>query len=78
MRIPEQWLRQFCDPPLDTQTLAERLTMGGLEVEAVEPVAPPFSGVVVGRVLQVSPHPNADRLTLCEVDVGAAAPIRIV
>jgi phenylalanyl-tRNA synthetase beta chain len=78
VRIPEQWLRQFCDPPLDTQTLAERLTMGGLEVEAVEPVAPPFSGVVVGRVLQVSPHPNADRLTLCEVDVGAAAPIRIV
>src|SRR6267378_172590 len=78
MKIPEGWLRQFCDPPIDTRSLADRLTMGGLEVEAIEPVAAPFSGVVVARVLQVAPHPNADRLKLCQVDVGAREPLQIV
>jgi len=78
MRIPERWLRQFCDPPIDTHALAERLTMGGLEVESVEAAAPPFAGVVVARVLEVVPHPNAERLTLCRVDVGAAEPVQIV
>jgi phenylalanyl-tRNA synthetase beta chain len=78
VRIPEQWLRQFCDPPIDTASLADRLTMGGLEVEAVEPVAAAFSGVVVASVLEVAPHPNADRLTLCRVDVGAREPVQIV
>jgi phenylalanyl-tRNA synthetase beta chain len=78
VRIPESWLRQFCDPPIGTEELAERLTMGGLEVESIEPVAPPFSGVVVARVASVGPHPNADRLKLCEVDVGAGVTARIV
>jgi phenylalanyl-tRNA synthetase beta chain len=78
VKIPEQWLRQFCDPPIDTRELAERLTMGGLEVESVEPAAPEFSGVVVARVLEVAPHPNADRLKLCRVDVGAGEPAQIV
>jgi phenylalanyl-tRNA synthetase beta chain len=78
VKIPEQWLRQFCDPPMDTQSLAERLTMGGLEVEAIEPVAPPFLGVVVARVLQVAPHPNADKLQVCRVDVGDGEPVQIV
>ncbi|MBV8210266.1 MAG: phenylalanine--tRNA ligase subunit beta [Burkholderiaceae bacterium] len=78
MRIPEGWLRQFCDPPIDTLALAERLTMGGLEVESVDPAAPPFTAVVVARVLEVVPHPNAERLTLCRVDVGAAEPVQVV
>jgi len=78
VKIPEQWLRQFCDPPIDTQALAERLTMGGLEVEAIEPVAPPFSGVVVAQVLEVAPHPKADRLQVCRVDAGGAEPAQIV
>ncbi len=78
MRIPEGWLRQFCDPPIDTQSLADRLTMGGLEVEAIEPVAAPFSDVVVARVLQVAPHPNADHLTVCRVDIGARELLQIV
>jgi phenylalanyl-tRNA synthetase beta chain len=78
VKIPEQWLRQFCDPPIDTQSLAETLTMGGVEVEAVEPAAPPFSGVVVARVLEVAPHPNSDHLKLCRVDVGTAEPVQIV
>jgi phenylalanyl-tRNA synthetase beta chain len=78
VKIPEQWLRQFCDPPIDTRELAERLTMGGLEVESVEAVAPAFSGVVVARVLEVAPHPNADRLRLCRVDTGSGEPAQIV
>jgi phenylalanyl-tRNA synthetase beta chain len=78
MKIPEGWLRQFCDPPIDTRALAERLTMGGLEVEAIEPVAAPFTDVVVAQVLDVAPHPNADRLTVCRVDIGTAEPAQIV
>jgi phenylalanyl-tRNA synthetase beta chain len=78
MQFPESWLREFCDPPIGTVELAERLTMAGLEVESLRTVAPPFRGVVVGRVLSVVPHPNADRLRLCEVDVGAAEPLAIV
>src|SRR5579859_8185205 len=52
--------------------------MAGLEVEAVEPVAPAFDKVVVGKVLEVAKHPHADRLSLCEVDVGAGAPLSVV
>ncbi|GAP37308.1 phenylalanine--tRNA ligase subunit beta [Piscinibacter sakaiensis] len=78
MQFPESWLREYCNPPLSTQALADLLTMSGMEVEELRPVAPPFSGVVVGAVLAVEPHPNADRLRVCQVDVGAAAPLRIV
>ncbi len=78
MQFPESWLRTFCDPPISTEALAERLTMGGLEVESVRPAAPPFHGVVVAEVLAVEPHPNADRLKVCSVDVGAGEPLSIV
>jgi len=54
------------------------LTMGGLDVESVEPVAPAFDKVVVGQVLQAAKHPNADRLTLCKVDVGGDTTLAIV
>jgi phenylalanyl-tRNA synthetase beta chain len=70
MNIPESWLRNFCNPPLSGSELAERLTMAGVEVEAYEPVGPQFSGVVVGEILEVARHPNADKLTVCTVDVG--------
>ena len=70
MNIPESWLRSFCAPQLSGAELAERLTMAGLEVEAYEPVGPPFSGVVVGQILEVARHPNADKLTVCTVDAG--------
>ena len=62
MQFPESWLRQFCNPDLTTEGLAETLTMAGLEVEDVHPAAPMFSGVVVGQVRAVQPHPNADKL----------------
>ncbi len=74
MKIPESWLRAYCDPDIDAATLEHRLTMSGLEVEERGPVAPPFTGVVVARVLSTRKHPDADRLTVCEVDAGSAAP----
>ena len=78
MQFPESWLRTFCDPALSTQQLADTLTMAGLEVEVLQPVAPPFSGVVVGEIKSVAQHPNADRLRVCQVDIGAAALLNIV
>jgi phenylalanyl-tRNA synthetase beta chain len=78
MQFPESWLREFCNPPLSTDALAELLTMAGLEVEELRPAAPPFSGVVVARVVEVRKHPNADRLSVCQVDVGEGALLNIV
>src|SRR6266498_3004758 len=78
MKFSEHWLRTLVDPPIDSEELAQRLTMAGLEVEEREPAAPSFSGVVVGRVLAVTRHPKGDRLTVCEVDVGRGAPLSIV
>ncbi len=78
MKFSESWLRQFVNPPLDSDALAHALTMAGLEVEAREPVAPAFDKVVVGYVRSVRPHANADRLRVCEVDAGADAQLTIV
>ena len=77
MKFSEHWLRAFVDPPLSTRALADALAMGGLDVESVEPVAPAFDRVVVGEVLAVEPHPGADRLSVCKVNVGVA-PLTIV
>ncbi|MDR2241074.1 MAG: phenylalanine--tRNA ligase subunit beta [Zoogloeaceae bacterium] len=78
MQFSEHWLREFIDPPLGSAELAQRLTMAGLEVEALQAVAPAFSGVVVARVLSVDKHPNADKLKLCRVDAGQGEPLQIV
>ncbi|MGZ8228876.1 MAG: phenylalanine--tRNA ligase subunit beta [Burkholderiales bacterium] len=72
MKFSETWLRTFVDPALDTQGLADALTFGGIEVEEIEPVAPAFDRVVVGEVVSVDKHPAAERLSVCEVDVGNA------
>ncbi|MFO1195719.1 MAG: phenylalanine--tRNA ligase subunit beta [Burkholderiaceae bacterium] len=71
MKFPESWLRAHCNPAWSTDELAERLTMAGLEVEEVGAAAPPFDQVVVAEVKSVARHPNADKLTVCEVDTGA-------
>ncbi len=71
MKISESWLREYADPALDTAALVEQLTMAGLEVDGVEPVAGAFSGVVVGEVLSVDAHPQADKLRVCQVSDGA-------
>ncbi len=70
MRLSLNWLKEFVDLTVPAPVLAERLTMAGLEVEALEDVAPQFSGVVVGRVARVGPHPQADRLQVAEVEDG--------
>src|SRR6056300_1549666 len=78
MQFPESWLRQYCDPPLDTQALAETLTMAGFEVESLKPAAPPFTEVVVAQIEQAEPHPNADRLRVCQVSTGTGETLQIV
>ena len=77
MKFSERWLRTLVDPPLGTRELADAITMSGVEVEQLEPVAPPFESVVVGEVTSVEKHPDADRLTVCQVNVGVA-PLTIV
>ncbi len=74
MQFPESWLREFCNPPISTAQLADLLTMAGLEVEEMHPVAPPFSGIVVAEILEAVQHPNADKLRVCKVDAGALSP----
>ncbi|MED5387247.1 MAG: phenylalanine--tRNA ligase subunit beta [Pseudomonadota bacterium] len=70
MRFNEAWLREWVNPAIDTDTLVQQLTMAGLEVDAVEPAAPPFNGVVVGQVESCEPHPDADKLSVCQVTNG--------
>ena len=74
MQFPESWLREFCNPPLSTQALADLLTMSGMEVEELRPVAPPFQRIVVGEVIEAVQHPNADKLRVCKVDAGVHSP----
>jgi phenylalanyl-tRNA synthetase beta chain len=78
MQFPESWLREFCNPPMGTQALADMLTMAGMEVEELRPVAPPFTGVVVGEIREAVQHPDADRLRVCQVDVGQEQLLNIV
>jgi len=78
MQFPESWLRTLVNPPIATDELAHRLTMAGLEVEETVPAAPPFSGVVVARIAEIAPHPNADKLRVCQVDDGSGALLQIV
>ncbi|RFC31529.1 MAG: phenylalanyl-tRNA synthetase beta subunit [Candidatus Nitrotoga sp. MKT] len=78
MKFSENWLRSWINPELPSHELAHALTMAGLEVEALESVAPAFKNVVVAEVLEVIKHPNADRLNVCQVNVGEAAPLSIV
>lgn len=78
MKFSESWLRSFVNPSLSTEQLTHMLTMAGLEVEDCEPVAKPFSNVVVAEVKSVTKHPDADRLSLCKVDVNAGELLNIV
>jgi phenylalanyl-tRNA synthetase beta chain len=78
MQISEAWLREYVNPAITTAQLVEQLTMAGLEVDSVTPAAAVFSGVVVGLVVSMQPHPDADRLRVCQVEVGEAEPIQIV
>lgn len=78
MQFSEAWLRELVNPALDTQALVEQITMAGLEVDSVNPAAADFSGVVVGQVVSVIAHPDADKLRICKVEVGENEPLQIV
>jgi phenylalanyl-tRNA synthetase beta chain len=79
MRVPYSWLRDYCDPDVPAEELAERLAMTGTEVERVTTIGPPLAdGFVVGRVVACERHPNADRLSVCSVDTGDGEPRTIV
>jgi len=78
MLVNEAWLKEFVDYSIPTDQLIEKLTMAGLEVDSVEAAAAEFTGVLVGEVLSVEPHPNADKLRLCKVSIGATEPLDIV
>jgi len=79
MRVPLNWLREYCDPPLDVRAIEERLTMTGTKVEAVHRHGVGSTdGFVVGRVLDCRQHPDADRLKVCTVELGDERPATIV
>lgn len=78
MQFPESWLRTLVNPAIATDELAHRLTMAGLEVEDIVPAAPAFTGVVVGHIVEIAPHPDADKLRVCKVDDGSGELLQIV
>ncbi|WP_417707241.1 phenylalanine--tRNA ligase subunit beta [Rheinheimera aquimaris] len=78
MKFSEAWLREWVNPAIDTNTLSEQLSMAGLEVDGIETVAGEFSGVVVGEVVECGPHPDADKLQVTKVNVGADELLDIV
>jgi phenylalanyl-tRNA synthetase beta chain len=78
MKISESWLREWVNPTVDTATLAEQITMAGLEVDAVEPVAGKFSGVIVAEIAAVVPHPDAEKLRVCQVNTGSGEYLQVV
>lgn len=78
MQISESWLRTLVNPDLSSDALAHKLTMAGLEVEEAESAAPAFSGVVVAKIAAIAPHPDADRLRVCQVDDGSGELLQIV
>ncbi|QOR38964.1 phenylalanine--tRNA ligase subunit beta [Billgrantia diversa] len=78
MKFSEQWLREWVSPQLGVQGLADQITMAGLEVDAVEPVAAAFSGVVVAEVVDKQQHPDADKLNVCQVVDGSGETVQVV
>jgi len=78
MQFSESWLRSLVNPDIATDDLSHRLTMAGLEVEDIAPAAPPFDGIVVARIAEITSHPNADKLRVCQVDDGSGQLLQIV
>jgi len=78
MKFSEKWLREWVNPPVDTQSLGDQLTFMGLEVDGIVSAAPGFEGVIVARIATVKQHPDADRLRVCEVDDGTSELVQVV
>ena len=78
MKFSEKWLREWVNPPVDTEALGEQLTFMGLEVDEITSAAPGFESVVVARIASIKQHPGADRLRVCEVDFGNSELVQVV
>ena len=78
MKFSEQWLREWVDPPVSTGELVEQLTMAGLEVDSVEPLGEGLDALLVGEVIAVDAHPDADKLRVCRVNIGQGEPLQVV
>ena len=78
MKFNESWLREWVNPAISTEQLCDQITMLGLEVDGVEPVAGAFTGVVVGEVVECAQHPDADKLRVTKVNVGGDRLLDIV
>lgn len=78
MKFSESWLREWVNPAVNSEELAHQITMAGLEVDGIEAVAGEFTGVKVGQVVECAPHPDADKLRVTKVDVGAEELLDIV
>src|SRR5690606_4413292 len=77
-KISENWLREWVNPSADIQQIADQLTLAGLEVEGIENIVTDFSGVIVARIESVTPHPDSDKLHVCQVDPGDGKLLNIV
>ena len=78
MKVPYSWLTDWVEVPWAARELGSRLTMAGFELEALEPAAPPFSGVIVAEIVSVQRHPQADKLQVCRVSTGQGEALQIV
>ena len=78
MLISVNWLKDWVDLDLSADELSRKLTASGLEVDSVEPVSSPFSGVVVAEIVSCEAHPAADKLKLCSIDFGGEKPAQVV
>ena len=78
MKFSESWLRQSVNPSISTEELVAQITMAGLEVDGVEAAAPQLSGVIVGEIVAIEQHPDADKLRVCQVAGGADGNVQVV
>lgn len=78
MKFSEHWLREWVNPPISTKEIVNRLTMAGLEVDSVESIASSFTQVVIGEIVTAVPHPQSEKLTICQVNVGTKELLTIV
>lgn len=78
MRISLNWLKEYCPIPVSAKELADQMTMLGLEIEAIEEPGKEIENVYVGKILDIQPHPQADKLVVCKTDIGRGEPLQII
>lgn len=78
MKISLNWLKEYCNIPVSAKELAEQMTMLGLEIESMEELGKEIENVFVGKILDIQPHPQADKLVVCKTDIGRGEPLQII